>query len=337
MFKLRKSFNNVIPNAKTLLHIFNHTIKPIILYGSEIWGHFSPNKFVNNLGKYISKEIDSLVLEKLHTRFCKYILGVRSKSSNDGSRGELGSLPMLYFVLINMIKYWCHLVKAIDRSNSILYDAFKMSEMMAKEGKDSWVGCIGEIFNYLDLGFLFNNPEKFKISYIMNKIKFHLRSKFINIWKTNLFSDHGKRLNSGNKLRTYRTFKNTFVFEPYLLIGNREQKQLFSKLRISDHSLEIEKGRYLGQEVKDRICKICKNEIEDEFHLLIRCKNYDEDRRKYFEKLKKEYKNFEQISDENKFIWLMSSEDKLVLMSLYKLLFDIYKKRNSILESICVK
>ena len=37
-FKLTKCFSNISPKLDTLLHLFEHTVEPIILYGSEIWG-----------------------------------------------------------------------------------------------------------------------------------------------------------------------------------------------------------------------------------------------------------------------------------------------------------
>jgi hypothetical protein len=40
-FKLLKSFGDFTPGVTTSLHLFNHTIKPIILYGCEIWGQFA--------------------------------------------------------------------------------------------------------------------------------------------------------------------------------------------------------------------------------------------------------------------------------------------------------
>ena len=40
IFKLTKSFSGTPPNIITCLHLFDHTIKPILLYGSEIWGGF---------------------------------------------------------------------------------------------------------------------------------------------------------------------------------------------------------------------------------------------------------------------------------------------------------
>lgn len=43
-FKFRKCFEHQKPKLKTLLHVFDHTIKPVLLYGSEIWGIFSAEK-----------------------------------------------------------------------------------------------------------------------------------------------------------------------------------------------------------------------------------------------------------------------------------------------------
>ena len=41
LFRLQKYFLSLNPNVSTALHVFDHTIKPILLYGCEIWGSFS--------------------------------------------------------------------------------------------------------------------------------------------------------------------------------------------------------------------------------------------------------------------------------------------------------
>ena len=48
-FKLCKNILNLYPCLRTSLHIFDHTVKPILLYGSEIWGIYNPanSKFRN--------------------------------------------------------------------------------------------------------------------------------------------------------------------------------------------------------------------------------------------------------------------------------------------------
>ena len=72
-----------------------------------------------------------------------------------------------------------------------------------------------------------------------------------------------------SKLRFYNLFKNSFAKESYLdLISNFKLRKVVTKFRCSDHSLQIEKGRHGNFNVKDRICKICDINVENEMHLL---------------------------------------------------------------------
>ncbi len=40
-FKLQSCLSSTNPSISTLLHLFAHTVKPILMYGSEIWGMFN--------------------------------------------------------------------------------------------------------------------------------------------------------------------------------------------------------------------------------------------------------------------------------------------------------
>jgi hypothetical protein len=62
-------------------------------------------------------------------------------------------------------------------------------------------------------------PDKYNQTKTKRNIKSYfyskLRPKYNAVWKTEIFNDrHGKQY--GNKLRTYRLFKNNFTFESYL-------------------------------------------------------------------------------------------------------------------------
>ena len=330
LFKLRKTFSSDAPKPKTLLHIFNHTIRPILLYGSEIWGYFSPKKY-KSLDSYIIKEIDSIVLEKIHTKFCKFTLGVNTKASNTASRGELGSLPILFHVLLNMVKYWCHITKEIDQSNIILYEALNLSKTMCKNNQESWVGSIKEIFKYLNLEYLFTDQHKFKSNYIIKKVKTSLVAKFNDQW-FDILNNGKKNSKTGNKLRTYGKFKNTFSFEPYLTLGTKSERQIIAKFRISAHDLEIERGRYLGLKAENRTCNLCKGSVEDELHFLLKCPSLANHRQHYLDKISNNYKNFSKLSDENKFIWILSSEDKMIFNCLSKMLTSLFEERKKLLD-----
>jgi hypothetical protein len=45
-FKLKNIFNNIPCSAPMFMHIFDHTVKPVLLYASEIVGLFNNNKNV---------------------------------------------------------------------------------------------------------------------------------------------------------------------------------------------------------------------------------------------------------------------------------------------------
>jgi hypothetical protein len=58
---------------------------------------------------------------------------------------------------------------------------------------------------------------------------------------------------------------------------NYMYKPLICKYRIHAHSLKIETGRYLNTDRQERICDFCNDScIEDEFHLILKCKKYDD-------------------------------------------------------------
>ena len=42
-FKLVKDILSFQPSVNTSMHIFDHTVKPVLLYGSEIWGALNPS------------------------------------------------------------------------------------------------------------------------------------------------------------------------------------------------------------------------------------------------------------------------------------------------------
>ena len=79
----------------------------------------------------------------------------------------------------------------------------------------------------------------------------------------------------------------------------------------------------------DRKCKLCKTDIEDECHFLLQCPKLE--RKEFLELISKEYKNFINLDFNNKFIWLMSSEDYFVIQHLYKLFYNLNIKKQSIL------
>ena len=62
-------------------------------------------------------------------------------------------------------------------------------------------------------------------------------------------------------------------------------RQQMSKLKLSDHSLEIERGRY------HRPCMFCHQKIENEFHFLTECTAYSDERQNLVNSLTRSFPN----------------------------------------------
>ena len=71
----------------------------------------------------------------------------------------------------------------------------------------------------------------------------------------------------------------------YLLKLERSTYLPLVKFRTSNHHLPIETGRWNGIDINDRKCTKCPaNEIGDEFHYLLECPYFKEDRVKLIKK-----------------------------------------------------
>ena len=79
------------------------------------------------------------------------------------------------------------------------------------------------------------------------------------------------QLNENNKLFLYKNIKNNLDKEFYLSSNNFDSRRVITKLRVSDHNLAIEKGRYLKIPRDQRLCLAC-NEVDDEIHFILHCR-----------------------------------------------------------------
>ena len=75
-------------SPKTFLHIFDHTILPILNYAADVWGG---NEWPD--------------LERIHLMACKLILGVNQATPSNAIYTEPGRYPLETHRKISMIKY----------------------------------------------------------------------------------------------------------------------------------------------------------------------------------------------------------------------------------------
>lgn len=305
-FKFSKDLLSLNPSIKTSMHVFDHTVASIMLYGSEIWGMFNPftSKFRN--GKIsLDKIYEKSPAEKLHLKFCKYILGVHPKATNIAVLSELGRLPIYYNIVKHMVKYYYRLENACSLF-PLLKDAYLESNVLSESNKVSWCASLKYILDIIRASKVKGNLKDGRIS------KKDVTNYFLIEWKNNL------NKHADGKLSSYTLCKTNFGCEKYLsIINNFELRRSLTRLRISAHSLEIEKGRYKGIPRHNRTCSRCSNgEVEDEIHFLFQCQALNDIRNKLLSCVEEKCPKFKELSSKNKFIWLINVEDKEILLEL---------------------
>ena len=105
--------------------------------------------------------------------------------------------------------------------------------------------------------------------YSINTISKSFKRQFRKSWENSI--------QTSSKMSFYRQCKTTFKKEAFSdLITNSKDRYNLTRLRISAHHLEIEKGRHRNIPQEDRSCARCElclglNIIENENHLLNDC------------------------------------------------------------------
>ena len=237
--------------------------------------------------------------DQINLKFCKFILGVISKSSNIVVLSELGRFSIYFNIVLSMISY---LHRLHHCSSNLLKEAFLCNNNLHENNIQTWYSSVIFLLDKLDL------KEIYCRDYSINKIKElvmkNLKTLFLKTWF------HEKDNGSG-KLDTYFSYKSMLQKEKYLEINNIEVRQIPCRFRISSHHLRVETERHKRNSIErsQRICKFCsQNDIEDEPHFLIKCACYNGLREELYTKIQNYCKNFIKLENEFK-VWLMPTEN----------------------------
>ena len=232
----------------------------------------------------------------------RFFLGVGRYTPNVAVSGEMGWVPP-------EIRQWKSISIYLARISSMSVDRVNKRVALCTASaagrlcknwfyyvKDKLTICNAQ--QYCDI----NNPipKHTLINIVVNK----LQEKHVSEWLESLNNVTGPSGRGGNKLRTYRLFKQNYETESYCsFVMPPRHRAAFSKFRCGVAPLRIETGRYERLNVSDRKCPFCDN-IEDESHVFLDCFLYDDIRQSLFEKA---------IAIDNTFL-NMSKVDKLIFL-----------------------
>ena len=263
------------------------------------------------------------------------MLGVNRHTARDAIYGELGRMPLLPEILGIMFKYW-HRIKNLPDTyrNKLLLGSLDIRENhLTGMICNKWLHTLKYVLSKCELEDTWNNGTV-RITKFIKLLNAKLKGTFTAEWQQRINSDDKRKNGQHNKLRTYRTFKQSFVREPYLAITRPQIRRSVAQLRVSAHKLEIERGRHVPFSHRlppeQRTCKYCtSNAMEDEIHFLITCPFYHNLRAHLFNAIIKYFPSFSNLTTEHKFIWLMSNEDEYVISVCSQFIYNAFQKRSN--------
>ena len=287
------SFWNVNPNV--LFKIFDCKILPILMYGSEVWfNHPSPD------------------IEIVHNKFCKYVLNLPVQAPNCFVRCELGRHSLEPYKYIRAITYWLRILNLPnDRLPKVCY---RLQKSWTETDTDCWATQIRNLLFRMGFGDVWLNQGVGQVPQFIKVFK----TRVLDIDIQTQISD----IQDMDKLRTYRLLKHDFGCEEYMFcITNRSFRTVFSKLRGGFLRIACNEGRYNNRSFDERLCPLCKTDIETEYHFLLVCPNLSHIRSKYISFIWYTYPS------ENKFIQLCMSKNKGIINNISRYVYNAMKYR----------
>ena len=116
------------------------------------------------------------------------------------------------------------------------------------------------------------------------------------------------------KLKFYQELKKNFKCEEYLDTILRADRKAITRLRLSCHTLPIERMRCQTIDRQERKCPFCRRETGDEWHYLTKCNNNDISnvRNEFVAKVKSIQPQLNNFSTTDLMTYCVSMQDTLI-------------------------
>lgn len=268
LHSLKRAVRTKNISVPVMAKLFDTLVAPILTFGSEIWLPYCKDinlKDTQNLENNLLEKCITTVLphENVHMKFCKQLLGVHRKSMNFPVLAELGRFPISTKILGQIISFWLHIMESDQ--HGLLRQTY--SSLLSQEHKEEnkWLLFVREFLTSSGFKHVWQNQSTIHPARLKHALTKHVETQFVRLWRT-------KKEGNSSKLQFYKGVSHDYSLQPYLLL-TQEHRQAMSKLRISAHDLEIEKGRYTGTPREERLCRNC-GVVEDELHFLDSCTMY---------------------------------------------------------------
>ena len=192
MFHILKKARALLLPIYKQLELFDKTIKPILLYGCEIWG----------VG-------DLRIIEQVQLKNLKFVLNIKKSTPNCIVYGETGVMPLKLDIQSRIVAFWSKLIQpeTINLSTKLYSLAKSYYENRQTQSCFKWFDNIRDIFINCGCNGIWENQNFPNKIWLVKTIKQRLSDLFINEWRI--------QCDTNTSCTFYRMFKTNFGFETY--------------------------------------------------------------------------------------------------------------------------
>lgn len=280
-------------NVPLFLKLFDSLVKPVLLYGSEIWGSHTSTEN-NCINKFINK-------------FYRTLLGVPRYSSKVGTHAELGRFPVTTNIHQSMLKYWFRIITLpTNRLASHCYWTLLDSNTI----NDPWLNTIQNIISSTGQYYVWNDQKILASQEDSRTLRMH--EAYISQTLKDISSQQAsEKIDNETKLSLLKNCKSQTKASKYLnSLASRKKRSLFSKLRLGTLDIEIENSRKHKIPRAERLCKLCETgEVENEIHFILNCPALSPCREHFINLLSTHNVSFARMSPKAKITYLYFNEN----------------------------
>ena len=265
-------------------------LQSIIDYSAAVWG---------------TKSISSI--SAVQNRACRFFLGLGRYAPNAAVNGDMGWPAPEHRQWMCITRKWCRLVN-LDESFTTK-KVFKAHLDQGNSRHKTWCYRVKMFYQQIELDICLG--DRLAVRAILISVNTKLQVYFENCWREKLDAEfaRGGPDAGGNKLRTYRRFKESYTTEQYVrIIIQKKYRSAYAKFRCGVAPIKLETGRYgLNRvPVDQRLCEEC-NVVEDECHVIMYCTLYTDIRDRLFTEISELSCHFSTLTIDDQFLQIMSN------------------------------
>ena len=293
--KLFSTYRNIPANIA--FKIFDIKIKPMVLYGSQIWGSGYHE-----------------CIENVQIQFCKAYLGVGKTTPNDLVLVECGRHALSVEYNISVFKYWIKLLQMSEERYPKKW--YLQLKSHADMGRTNWASLVKNLLYTLGFGYVWQAQEQLGDAKLF---LFDVKNRLKDI---NMQTIHSRiREKSKIYLNYCRIdFYPSTIASSYIttLLYSYSKRRIFTLLRT--HSLPIKSNLLRWNVVNNNLCEMCDGVfVENEFHILFRCSKYAAVRNRYIPESFRSDPNMQTLHD------ILTTNDRVLMINIVSFLKEILR------------